>query len=161
MSYKDDIKKEIALTYEYKEFNKSVEVIVENIYLRALRESKLTGESIESITYSILEGLDESLKENNKILIHTSIDKMIDSLYIRAIKNLQNKKQELKNLKDSLKENFNKNKEELKEILFTIESFNKEKTIVELDSYLKSAKNRVNQLIEKLNKEGGNTNSSH
>ena len=161
MSYKDDIKKEIVLANKSAEFNKAIEDIVESIYLRALRESEITGESIESITYSILEGLEESLKENQKELLFGSIDKIIDTLYLKALKNLQERKEQLKNIRSKLYDTLNRDKEELESIANIIESFHKEKNLEDMESYLEKAKSKIDNLVENLNIKGGHTNSSH
>ena len=60
MSYKNEIKRniEMALNTNSQSDVKMISVI-ENMYRKALEESKKTGQSIESITYEILEGLEE------------------------------------------------------------------------------------------------------
>jgi len=60
MSYKSEIKHkiEMALGSESQGDVKTI-AIIENMYEKALEESKKTGQSIESITYEILEGLEE------------------------------------------------------------------------------------------------------
>lgn len=60
MSYKSEIKHQIemALKSESQDDVKTM-AIIENMYETALEESKKTGHSIQSITYEILEGLEE------------------------------------------------------------------------------------------------------
>lgn len=60
MSYKSEIKHQIEMALE-NESQDDVETmaIIEKMYEKALEESKKTGHSVQSITYEILEGLEE------------------------------------------------------------------------------------------------------
>jgi len=60
MSYKSEIKYQIemALSSESQDEVKAI-AIIEKIYEKALEESKKTGHSIQTITYEILEGIEE------------------------------------------------------------------------------------------------------
>ena len=161
MSYKDDIKKEITLAYISKDINKTIVDIVESIYLKALKESKITGESIESITYSILDGVEESLKENSKELLFSSIDKIIDTLYLKAIKSFQERKEKISHMQTILYDTLNRDKEELKSIIHIINCFRKEKKLDNMESYLDKTESKINNLIKNLNLKGENINISH
>ena len=60
MSYKHDIKQQIEQSMKNSAYSKkSLTELIEDYYRNALYESKKTGQSIESMTYEILEGVGE------------------------------------------------------------------------------------------------------
>ncbi len=62
MSYKDEIRKKVQALFKEGKFDyKKVESVLKDVYKKALYESKKTGQSIESITYEILEGIEEGV----------------------------------------------------------------------------------------------------
>ena len=71
MSYKNEVKHkiEMALGTESQNDVKTMAVI-ENMYEKALEESKKTGQSIESITYEILEGVEEGYASKPQKIEH-------------------------------------------------------------------------------------------
>jgi len=60
MSYKEELKDEILSILSPSVQYHDISVILDTLYTRALEESKKTGQSVSSITYEILEGIEES-----------------------------------------------------------------------------------------------------
>ncbi len=67
MSYKNKIKRGMeVISKSDNEINNEVKLLLEKIYSQALEENKKTGQSVESLTYEVLEGVEEGLKDKNK-----------------------------------------------------------------------------------------------
>jgi hypothetical protein len=127
MSYKDEMKKKIYNILEDGEPNKTLLYThIKNLYEKALYESKITGQSIESITYEILEGLEEYYKvqpqETEEILNHCSTI-MINIVHETALKTLENKNKKIIQAKIQLIETLEVEKTHLWETLLTFKNY--------------------------------------
>jgi transcription initiation factor TFIIIB Brf1 subunit/transcription initiation factor TFIIB len=98
MSYKDEIKTKLA-ELSFSDDNKGLEThindIIKTVYRKALDESKKTGQSVESITYEILEGLEESLNSMHKNrvedLLHSASQTITNVIHRCAQENISHK----------------------------------------------------------------------
>ncbi|HHS93319.1 MAG TPA: hypothetical protein ENK82_08220 [Campylobacterales bacterium] len=73
MSYKEQLKHEIEALVEKHPQQSDILNILHKVYLQALDESKKTGHSLSSMTYEILEALEEHHLEDAFALIPTII----------------------------------------------------------------------------------------
>jgi len=63
MSYRDDVREKIIRILEtMPDETKAFERVIRQVYAQALEEAKRTGHSIESITYEVLEGVEEGME---------------------------------------------------------------------------------------------------
>ncbi len=151
MSYKDEMRKEIDNILNYRESN--IEYFysyIENLYEKALYESKKTGHSLESVTYEILEGLEEYCKvhpqEIEEILENCSII-IINIVHEAALKSLEKKNQKIIQAKLQLIETLEAEKSNLMETLHTFKSYAKENTH---SSFQKSLHQTESDIIDKI-----------
>jgi uncharacterized protein YutE (UPF0331/DUF86 family) len=98
MSYKDEIKTklaELSSSNDSRELEARINKTVQIVYTKALNESKKTGQSVESITYEILEGLEESLNtmHKNRVeeLLHSASQTITDVIHRCAQENISHK----------------------------------------------------------------------
>jgi len=68
MSYKEELKHRVAsvLCHTPRLPDEEIKKILHTLYTQALEESKLTGQSVSSISYEILEGLEECYHHKSK-----------------------------------------------------------------------------------------------
>jgi len=99
MSYKHGIKQQIKQCIENSPYSKkSMTVLLEDYYHNALYESKKTGQSIESMTYEILDGVGEGclLKpECVEEVLENILDIISNTIRESAQENIYRKKKKL------------------------------------------------------------------
>jgi len=125
MSYKRVLKEKLYRTQ--KQSLEEIKYIIEDIYIKALKESKKTGQSTESITYEILEGIYEFLEDNNRYLLSSIIEYIIDITYQEAFECIKLQKRKIKEEKRRLKEISDCQKAKLKDSLNTFKLFIEDK----------------------------------
>ncbi len=132
MSYKEEMKKEIQNILNHHESkSKNLYLYIEKFYEKALYESKKTGHSIESITYEILEGLEECYQahphEIEALLKNCSI-LMVNVIHTSAHTSLEKKSQKIIQAKRQLIETLETEKSYLLETLHTFQNYAKDNT---------------------------------
>ncbi len=127
MSYKSEMKHkiEMALNTESQNDVKTMAVI-ENMYEKALEESKKTGQSIASITYEILEGLEEGYASKPQKVEHilqhaTAIITQV--IHHSAINNIEKQHQQVRLAHEVLLDTIEAEKIHLSESLEAFEHY--------------------------------------
>ena len=105
MSYKEELKHEVASILSSSDKFYDISNILHVLYTRALEDSKKTGQSVTSITYEILEGIEESHSQHiehiETQLSHASV--MIALIiYESAQNNIKEKEKKLQQAKAQL-----------------------------------------------------------
>jgi len=99
---------------------------VRKVYAKALEEAKVTGYSVESMTYEILEGLEEGLqcssKEAEPYLQHAS-EIMLDLLHHSAKEDILSRHRQLMFAKKMLDETFEAEKNHIAETFNILRSY--------------------------------------
>jgi len=129
MSYTDELQEGITDIRNSKNPQKNLYQYIETLYEKALYESKKTGQSLESITYEILEGIEAShmlfSDELEEVLHHCSL-LMLHTLHNTALRSLKAKKQKIQQAKSQLLETLETEKASLWEILHTFKNYAEE-----------------------------------
>lgn len=93
MSYRDKIKVEVEIISKSNtQISKEIRQILEKIYSQALEDNKKTGQSVESLTYEILEGIEEGLRvkdEQTEEILKTVADTITEIIHKSVTKNIQ------------------------------------------------------------------------
>ncbi len=151
MSYKEEIREKImAIDVPQRPYEDAVNEIIEDVYKRALQEAKVTGQSVESVTYEILEGIGEALEDKNELILQNATDKITKIIHDSAHNciNLSAKKAHHANLQ--FEETFEREKEHLKESLDAFKAFAKEHSLSKLTMHLTKTEASVKSLIHSL-----------
>ncbi len=139
MSYKDEIKIEVeAISESNTKISEEIKQILEKIYAQALEDNKKTGQSVESLTYEILEGIEEGLKikdEQAEEILKTVADTITEIIHKSATKNIYKSHTNAHLAKERLKEVIELEKAHL------LESMDAFKAYAEDRSYKLFAKN--------------------
>ncbi len=150
MSYKDEIKRmltTIANKNEHEESLENITKVIETIYTKALLESKKTGQSVESITYEILEGVEEGLDAIHKIkieqVLQNASDIITDVIHKCAQENISHKHQNLQIAAKKLEETIEAEKSHLLESMEAFKAYANDHTHIHFEKNL-------HQLEEKL-----------
>ena len=146
MSYKEELKDEIASILSPHVQQQDISVILHTLYIRALDESKITGQSISSITYEVLEGLEESYYEHRehieKQLSHASV--MIALIiYKSAQKSIEEKEKKLEQAKAQLIDTIELEILHLLESIETFESYAQDKSHTQFKQSLSKTKSDI------------------
>lgn len=154
MSYKDEVIRQltnISSQNDSKSVADDITRMVENIYTKALLESKKTGQSVESITYEILEGLEEGLNTIHK----TEIEKVLqnashiitDVIHKCAQENILQKHQNLKRASEILDETIEAEKAHLLESMEAFKAYAHDHTHTLFADNLYHLQDKLNELI--------------
>jgi len=124
MSYHHQISQNLAkLDGEFSDVKKDFEKIVRYWYSKSLEEAKVTGHSIESMTYTILEGIEDGLSQTTISVedgLSYSLEIIIDLLHHSATLDIQKCEKRLNFAKEALEDRVNS---ERLNIIDTIETF--------------------------------------
>jgi len=148
MSYKNDLKYKIASVLHHKNDHSphTITQILHTIYKQALEESKQTGQSVSSITYEVLEGLEEGHYEYpehiEKKLSHASV--MIALIiYESAQKNIEEKEKKLQQAKAKLIDTIELEILHLLESIETFESYAEDRSHTQFKQSLSKTKSDI------------------
>jgi len=128
MSYKDEIVEKVPEILEGSDM-RNLHDYIETLYERAVDEAKRTGQSIESMTYEILEGLDASYdaypREIESVMA-SSPTIMIKVMHHAAVLSLQKSNQKVAQAKRQRTETLEAEKAYLLEALDTLKVYAQE-----------------------------------
>ena len=119
MTYKDEIKTEIETMLKNNNESKVIPYF-KILFKKALEESKSTGQSVESITYELLEGLEEAYtlqQEKIEDILQKASQVIIDIIHDSAKNNITKKHQKVNSALDELINTVEFEKYNLKESL--------------------------------------------
>ena len=146
MSYKEELKHEIVSILSPSAQYHDISVILDRLYTRALEESKKTGQSISSITYEILEGIEESHYQH-KAQVETQLSHayVIMGLIIYQIakKNIEEKEKKLQLAKAQLIDTIELEIFHLLEFIETFESYADDKSHRQFKQSLSKTKSDI------------------
>lgn len=153
MSYKNSIKTEIGTAMLENPDTDVIDTILEPIYSRALEEAKITGQSIESITYEILEGLEEALCSQNRQIAHAledAAEKMADIIHRNAKEDIAHHQKLTQIAQERLAERIDTEKAHLHELSEALHRYADEKAHRHLSDKLHSLEAKIKSLITSL-----------
>ena len=155
MSYKAEIKemvKKIPTATNPKELEARVTEILNTLYTRALAESKKTGHSVESITYEILEGLEEGLnghdKEEIETILHNASETITNLIHSCAQESIFKSNKNLQAAAENLKETIAAEKAHLLESMEAFNAFAADHKHPELTQKLHETETKVKHLLK-------------
>ncbi len=150
MSYKDEMKREVQMIVSKPSSVPTLHKYIEALYERAVYESRKTGQSIESVTYEILEGLEASAEvhsdEMETLLVQSALI-MIDVMHLSGLKTLERSNQKVMEAKKQRKETLKAEKAYLLETLHTLKEYAQDNSHLDLK---KSLQQRQSDIIEKI-----------
>ena len=153
MSYKNSMKKRIeAISIEDAAFDDKVIQEIKKVYKQALDESRITGESIESVTYEILEGIEELLLDHNEVILAKVSDIMIDTIHQSAQACIANHEEKVVRATADLQESVAKEKTHLLESMKAFQDFSQEKSLKHFMQHLHKKEEKIKELLEHLSK---------
>ena len=146
MSYKEELKDEIASILSPDVQQQDISVILHTLYTRALEESKKTGQSVSSITYEVLEGVEESHYEHrehieNQLIHASSIIALI--IYKSAQKSIEEKEKKVQQAKAQLIDTIEMEILHLLESIETFESYAQDKSHSQFKQSLSKTKSDI------------------
>ena len=157
MSYKAEIQamvKKIPASTDPKELEAYVTEILNTLYTKALMESKKTGRSVESMTYEILEGLEEGLHEHQydiekiETILHQASDTITKIIYSYAQENIAKSDKNLRVATQKLKETIAAEKANLLESMEAFKAFAADHKHPKLTQKLHETETKVKHLLQ-------------
>jgi len=146
MSYKEELKDEIASISSPSVTPHEISKILHSLYTRALEESKKTGQSVSSITYEILEGIEEShshhIENIETQLSHASVIIAL-IIYKSAQSNIEEKEKKLQQTKDKLIDTIELEIVHLLESIETFEHYAEDKSHTQFQQSLYKTKSDI------------------
>ena len=153
MSYKNTVKTEIGTAMLENPDTDVIETILAPIYSRALEEAKITGQSIESITYEILEGFEEALCSQNPQISHAlekAAEKMAHIIHRNAEEDIAHHQKLTQIAQERLEEHIDTEKAHLYELSEALRHYADEKSHRYLLEKLHSVEAKIKSLITSL-----------
>ncbi|HHD77974.1 MAG TPA: hypothetical protein ENK97_04280 [Campylobacteraceae bacterium] len=155
MRYKEEVKAKIASISDGEEaYEEQVRRIVTEIYSRALDEAKVTGESVESVTYEILEGIQEALLERHEEILRRVSEEMVDIIHAHANDCIELQHKKAKAAQEAFEETIAREKAHLHESLEAFRAFAKEKSLHHFAAHLQRVeahiKGIMHQMVQKI-----------
>jgi len=147
MSYKKDLKHKIeSVLHQSSHQQTSFFQVLQEVFQQALDESKKTGQSISSITYEILEGIEESHHQHKEQvetqLSHASV--MIGLIiYQSAQKSIEEKEKKLQQVQAQLIDTIELEILHLLESIETFESYAEDKSHRQFKQSLSKTKSDI------------------
>ncbi len=131
MSYHEEIRREIGTSWREHEGDEAeIVTAVEHVFSRALEEARVTGQSIESIVYEILEGVDEALgvrQEHKERILSAAVERMAKTMQQDAGRAVERSAEALRLARMRFDESIEREKAHLKEMLGAFLGFAQEK----------------------------------
>ncbi len=154
MFYKTSIKSEVAsISHDSPDMSRKVMESLKRVYDDAITKTRKTGESIESITYEVLEGIEEGLiskKLDIEDILNGAADAMVELIYDHAQENIR--KSQIK--KELAQEHFNeaieKEKAHLLSSMETFQLYAREKELPNFEKNLHVIETKVSQKIRAI-----------
>lgn len=157
MSYKEEMRemvKNISTSNNPEHFQKSITDALSTLYTRALVESKKTGQSIESMTYEILEGLEEGLKEQNSAeiedIFHHAADTITKLIHSCAQESIGKSNKNLQIAAEKLQETIAAEKSHLIESMEVFKSFAADHKYTKLLKKLDATETQIAHLLQTI-----------
>ncbi|RUM61447.1 MAG: hypothetical protein DSZ03_08430 [Sulfurimonas sp.] len=154
MFYKTSIKSKMAsISQEGTEVTQKVMDLFKKVYADAIGGARKTGQSIESITYEVLEGIEEGLiskDHQTEDILNEVAEEMVELIYKHAQENIR-RSQIKKNLaEEHFYEAIEKEKAHLLASMETFQMYAKEKELPNFEKYLHVIEKKVAQKIEAI-----------
>ncbi len=154
MFYKASIKsKIISISDESPDMSRKVIDSLKTVYEDAIGGAQKTGESIESITYEVLEGIEEGLmfkKLDIKDIFNRIVDEMVELVYDQAQENIYRSQIKKELAEEHFNEAVEKEKAHLLASMETFELYAKEKELPNVEKNLHVVETKVSQKIEAI-----------
>ncbi len=151
MSYKEEIREKImAIDVPQRPYEDAVYAIIEDVYKRALDEAKVTGQSVESVTYEILEGIHEALHDKNEMILQNATDRITQIIHDNAHNCIDMSAKRAHNAHLQFQETLEREKAHLTESLDAFRAFAKEHALHKLTLHLKKTDESIKSLMYKL-----------
>lgn len=151
MSYKDAIKNRIeVISQDVVDFDDEVIRGIEEVYQKALEESRITGESVESVTFEILEGVEEVLFAHHESTLAKVSDKMTDIIHQSAKICIDTREKKLEHAIVDLRESVAREQSHLQESMRAFHAFSKEKSLRRLRGHLLEKEKHIQALLQEL-----------
>ena len=150
MSYKEQLKDEIESILHHNPKQDAILRIFNNVYTQALEESKKTGHSISSITYEILEGLEESQPHHASLESHLSGASVLISIiiYESAKEKIDKQEKELEQIKAKLIDTI---ESEIFHLLESLETCNAYATDNNHNNFKQSLSKAKSDILDRVN----------
>ena len=156
MSYKKDINVLIdEVLKENIDVEEKIFSSIKLIYTKAIEESQIIGQSIESITYEIMEGAEQSLSNiSQKEKILNDIAKSIlELLYINIKMAITKSKRKLLLASQNYSDTIEKEKDNLLASVDTLKKYAKDNNYLVFNNDLTLIEIKVSRWIEQIDKE--------
>jgi len=154
MSYRIDICEKItAALHESPYDEKKIEKTIELFYVQVLKEAKMTGHSVESVTYEVLEGIDEGMtKKPEKVedTLKSASRSIADIIHKSAKKTICEKKRKVRFAKAELRETIEAEKVHLNESLEAFKHYAREKSYRKFEMSLQEREREIVEYIHKI-----------
>ncbi len=155
MSYKEEIRQLIeSLESENTNFENRIVETVHTLYFKALNESKKTGLSVESITYEMLEGIEEALEHLNHTrtqkLLHDISETIAEVIHSCAQENISHKYRNVQLAKEKLQDTIEMEKAHLAESMDAFRAYAKDHQHDDFAESLEILKERMQQMKQTL-----------
>jgi len=151
MSYKDDIKQQIKKCIENVSHDeKAIAELLENSYNEALYESKKAGQSVESMTYEILEGVEEgclSKPEYAEEVLENALNIISNAIRKSAQEHIYRKKKKLYWAEVQLSDTIEAEQACLEEAMEAYKQYAKEKSFKTLEKRLYAYESKLSESI--------------
>ncbi len=150
--YRQEMKTCIEKLLKEKPEDEALKTAVERVFGKALDESRLVGESIESVAYDMMEGVDEGLaeEEQKETYLHHASELMIDAIHHKAVDQLCRDKKNILRAKAQLHETLEKEKERLQNAMEAFHHYAQDKHRMNLLKDLHKTEQKTVVLIHNL-----------
>ncbi len=144
MSYKNDIKNKVALLKQDDiDFIHNLHQLLRVEYSKAIDEARITGQSLQSITYEFLEAIEESLSSKEDETLESITHIMLDILYNKANKHIHQSHTLVSFAQNEFQETVEREKSQLLELIETFKLYAKEKSFSSFESNIHKKENLV------------------
>lgn len=154
MSYKDDIVIKFEKLLEKGEVVESEIIkVVEQVYQNALAEGKIVGQSIESITYEVLDGIETSLHDSNEKveeILEKAFETITKVIHESAQKDIQKVYKTAYIAEQRFHDRIDAEKANLIESLEASKSYAKDKAYHHFEKQLEETEKKISVLLDTL-----------
>jgi len=151
MSYKHDIQQQIEQSTENSDYGKkSLTELIADYYRNALYESKKTGQSVESMTYEILDGAGEGCASKAACaeeLLEEMLDIISHTIHESAQEHIYRKKRQLYWAERQLTETIEAEQSYVMESLEACKAYAEEKSLKRLEEKLQQYESKLSDSI--------------
>jgi dienelactone hydrolase len=154
MSYREDVREAIVKLLEQMPPEEGyIDREIRRVYAKALEEAKLTGASVESMTYEVLEGIEEGLAtypERIEPTLARAARVIADLLHHSATEDIARQKKRLTHAKRALEQTIEAEKTHLMESLDALHAYANDRHYPRLQESLYQTQSMVKEHILKL-----------